>query len=214
MDDNYVVSEKTILEHLQRKGLTLGNAHLIVQALREHMDIDLLTKHSYDYRQLRELMDGLSQGLDITKYSSPLFSGDKMCLIKEALESGTDVNCILDPALDTKQMTAILRCQEIGVDDNIFRVNPTTAEHYSTIIQLLVYGEIPDLSWVKPGISEKKFDLLLKALQDGYLKAEMVDMKDEDLVQHLKNIRKKDCIKEAYAYGNLKRFSVFNDLEV
>jgi len=68
----------------------------------------------FDKWQMKEIRDGLEDGLDVSVYADPKYDKDQMYEIRRGLEEGVDVSWYADPEYDNLQMWQIHQILKSG----------------------------------------------------------------------------------------------------
>lgn len=74
----------------------------IIAAMKEYKQWGV-----FDVRQLSEIYAGLTSGVDVSVYATPVYTFLQMCAIRHGLEEGIDVKWYEDPSLDLFEMAKI-----------------------------------------------------------------------------------------------------------
>ena len=78
--------------------------------------LDMYANQGFDTFQLKQIEEGLEQGLDVSHYAKISFNADKMCVIKSGLERGLDVSVYAKTYLTASQMHALRDGLILGFD--------------------------------------------------------------------------------------------------
>lgn len=75
----------------EEKGLSLSQSLLIIEGLKDFVDVDAMTIQNFDYGQMREILCGLRSGVDVSLYSDVRYTVAQMEYLRKCLEMKMDV---------------------------------------------------------------------------------------------------------------------------
>jgi hypothetical protein len=206
-------SSEKVVQFLIDKGFTRGNAYLIVDCIRENLDINELANPDYDYSQIKEIADGMSKGIEYQLYANIEYSGAQMQVIKNALLAGQDVACILNPEYSAVLMKIILECNSINCDYRIFIDNPILIGHYNTILPYLVNNDIEDFSWVTAEMSDDDVKCICSAKESGIYREELLLLTGWSLQDRVNQLKLEEQDRALFSPERLRKFDIFSDFK-
>lgn len=94
------LTEKQIIEKAteltRNRNLTKQEIAVIILAIKEGYDTEPLLQKGLNFNSMLEILKGMKSGVNVSLYSNPLHSADKMKSIREWLEKGVDISSIIE----------------------------------------------------------------------------------------------------------------------
>ena len=95
------------------------NLREILIGLEEGLEISYYANHEFNYHQMREIRRGLEKRLDVSIYAKPLYQPRQMHEIRKGLESGIDVSKYSSMIYSARDMKEIRMRLEKGLDAGV-----------------------------------------------------------------------------------------------
>ena len=183
----------------EEKGLSLSQSLLVIEGLKDFVDVDAMTIQNFDYGQMREILYGLRSGVDVSIYSDVRYTVAQMEYLRKCLEMKMDVSEFANPDYSIEQMQAIMMCKGIKLD-----------------IILKYYPAISlddDFSWLSYCEDREKISHILEAKATHSFRDDMLHMTTRELMQEKEIAKKNAFYDELLDPHRLRQFDLFDSYE-
>lgn len=198
----------------EEKGLSLSQSLLIIEGLKDFVDVDAMTIQNFDYGQMREILCGLRSGVDVSLYSDVRYTVAQMEYLRKCLEMKMDVSEFADPNYSIEQMQAIMMCKGIKLDPTPFKQNEVMAKYADIILKYYPAISLDDdFSWLSYCEDREKISYILEAKATHSFRDDMLHMTTRELTQEKEIAKRNSFYDELLDPHRLRQFNLFDSYE-
>ena len=155
----------------------------------KNVDVVKYLNMPFNWRQLREIKEGLLDDLDVSIYADPKYSEAQMEALYDGLNSGVDVSIYADPKFTGEQMNSILNGLREGVDVSVY-ANPKYSYRKMDLIKLFLIKNIPvDFDKIPDNLRKDILRYMIKFIRYGVNPEKYLSYKIGQLVEITKGIK-------------------------
>lgn len=145
LSNNYLDNlNKSVCEKKQKlkdyflgKGFNLGEVCLIVDGLLDGIDVTKYAHLSFSYDVMKVVKEGIKEGIDVSEYALIGYGSGQLAYFIEVLKNGDLPKEIVALSYSADTMRAINVCLGYGLDYSIFVKYPSLSKYYDEILPLI-----------------------------------------------------------------------------
>ena len=217
MEINYKNFKKRdeVKQYLNSLGFGDARAFLLMNALEDGLDIDLIAIQDLQYGQMRVVIDGLKAGYYILDYCNSSYGVASMWLIYQLLIHDMAVPSDIPKDLSMFVASAIFEATQLGFPCEIFIKNHEVAKHSSVLFDYFKRGiTLENLDWITSDMSSEFVSNIIDMKLINRFIPEMLQMSEAELTKCCAQINEDEKLGKIYNDAFLKKFKIFKNMQL